>query len=85
MQYEIKYDRAGRSRHITTTKRWALRIGISLCLIALCTVTLWSMNADWSVTVDALEDMAGALQEGNRIQEAFSEFCLDILKGAEIG
>lgn len=85
MQYEIKYDWTGRSRHITTTKKWAIRVGISLCVIALCVVVIWSMNADWAVTVDALDNMAGALQDGSRIQDAFSGFCLDILKGAKIG
>ena len=85
MHYQIKYNWTGSSRHISPTKKWLFRIGLTLCATAICAVVLWSMNADWTVTVDALEHMADALQQGSGIKDAFSTFCVDVLKGAEIG
>ena len=85
MHYQIKYDWTGSSRHISPMKKWLIRIGLSICVTGLCAVILWSMNADWEVTLDALESMADSLQQGSGIQDAFAGFCMDILEGAEIG
>lgn len=85
MNYEIKYDCAGDSRHITETKKWLLRVVLVLFAIVFCAVFLWSFNGNWSVTVDAMEDMAEAIRQGSDIADAFSSFCLDILWGADVG
>lgn len=85
MHYQIKYDCTGDSKHITATRKWMIRIVLSLVVLLLCSVVLWSFGGDWAVTVDALESMAGAVQAGADLKEAFSSFCLDILYGAELG
>ncbi len=85
MNYQIKYDWTGHSQHISGREKWAKQIGLAVMMLLLGIAILWSMNADWAVTVDAMEDMATALQQGHNIKEAFSTFCLDILMGAEFG
>lgn len=85
MHYQIKYGCTGDSRRISCIKKWTSRVGVGLCILALCVVFLWSLNGDWAVTVAAMEDMAGAIAQGSGIKDAFGAFCLDILKGAELG
>ena len=85
MHYQIKYDCTGDSRHITATRKWSMRIAVSLVVLLLCSVVLWTFGGDRAVTIDALESMAQTVREGTDIKEAFSSFCLDILYGAELG
>ena len=85
MNYQIKYDEIGQSRRISAARAWMRYIAIAVIAAAFCWVILWSTGMDWGVTVDALEQMAIDLGEGEALQEAFSGFCLEILKGAQIG
>lgn len=85
MNYQIMYEPSGGVKRIATVQKWQKIVGFGILIVAICAVALWSLGGDWSVTVNALEDMAENLQQGSALQEAFSSFCLDILKGADCG
>lgn len=85
MSYQIKYGQTGQAKRISTAKIFAKYITFALLGVAFCWAALWSTGMDWGVTVDALEQMAIELGDGENLKEAFSGFCLEILKGAECG
>ncbi len=85
MGYEIRYDLSGKMRKISAGQRRMKYIGGIFLTLAVLTTVIWSLGADWAVTVDAFEEMARDLGQGSGIQQAFSGFCLDILQGASRG
>ena len=85
MNYQIKYDCKGDSTRIYGTRKWLKRICVGLVCGVLILICVWSFRADWSVTLNAMESMAGAIGQGSGMQDAFGEFCLDILQGADCG
>lgn len=85
MGYLIQYGLSGEKRRISASRKW-IQNGLKvLAVIGVAFIAVWSLRADWGVIVTALESMAGQLQEGGGVQEAFSSFCLEILEGAQIG
>ena len=85
MYYQISYDQTGGAQRIRATKIWIRYITIGVIAVAFCWAVLWSTGMDWGVTLDALEQMAINLKDGENLKEAFSGFCLDILEGAQCG
>ena len=85
MHYQIKYGQTGEAKRVSTAKVWTKYIVFALLAVGFCWAILWSTGMDRGVTVDALEQMAIDLGEGENLKEAFSGFCLEILKGAECG
>lgn len=85
MGYQIKYDASAGSKRITNRKIWLKYGAIGLLTVVMIGAAVWSLGADWAVTVSALEGMAVDLEQGSGLKEAFSAFCLEVLKGAEIG
>lgn len=85
MYYQISYDQTGSAQRIRATKIWIRYITIGVIAAAFCWAVLWSTGMDWGVTLDALEQMAINLKDGENLKEAFSGFCLDILEGAQCG
>lgn len=85
MEYQIRYERNGEAKYTTVLDKRRRCLMWALTGIIILSAAIWSMGADWAVTRDALEGMAENLVQGNELKEAFSEFCLDILRGAEGG
>lgn len=85
MHYQIKYGQTGQARSVSSSKIWIQYIAITLLSVGFLCALLWSAGMDLGVTVDALEQMAIDLGAGSDLKEAFSGFCLEILKGAECG
>lgn len=85
MYYQIKYGQTGQAERISKAKVWVKNITFVLIGAAVCWSILWSTGMDWGVTVDALEQMAIELSNGENLKEAFSGFCLDVLEGAQCG
>lgn len=85
MAYQITYDLSGYMKRISQWKRRLAYFSGMLLVIAVIIALLWTAGGDWSVTVSALEGMAEDLGQGSGLREAFSEFCLDVLRGAECG
>ena len=84
MGYEIHYGPAGEMRRIA---KYKVHLKKTLALIAFVAVLLLLYHAfdeEIHLAVNALEGMAGKVQEGSGIKEAFSEFCLEVLEGANI-
>lgn len=81
MEYQIRYDRNGESKRIKPSGKWlkyCRRLLVILCVI--CSL-LWALDVDMSQVFSAADSLVVSLQEGNGIEDAFSEFCLDILEG----
>ena len=85
MHYQISYDQTGCAQRISAAKVWIKYITIGVIATAFFWSVLWSTGMDWGATLDALEQMAVNLGDGENMKDAFSEFCLDILKGAQCG
>ena len=82
MAYQIEYGANG-ARTIYTKSRIPIRkIGITMAILVLGAIILWSSGCDWSVTAAALETMAEEVGQGSGIADAFSTFCIEILQGA---
>ena len=58
MHYQIKYGRMGQARSVSAARIWTQYIAITLVCIGFLWAFVWSTGMDWSVTVDALEQMA---------------------------
>lgn len=85
MEYQIRYERNGEAKYTTVSAKRRRSFMWVLAGITILAVAVWSMGADWAVTRDALEGMAENLGQGIELKEAFTEFCLDVLQGAECG
>ena len=85
MSYQIRYDSRGIAKYISRKKRkW--NPWICLCFTILVIICLrYISGMDFKVTATALDAMAQQVKQGNSVQEAFSQFCLDVLQGAQIG
>lgn len=84
MAYKIEYGIKGTAKYVSSARRHSGRISKCLLILGLIAVLIWSVGGDWAVTVGAFEEMAGQLQQGSDITEAFSAFCLEILQGAQL-
>ena len=85
MSYRIRYDSCGITRYLSRKKR-RFNPWIYFCCIILAVLALrYISGMDFHVTAMALENMAVHLKQGSGVQEAFSQFCLDVLQGAQIG
>ena len=83
MGYEINYDIWGKMSKISAKKKV-----FQICLWVVAAVTLGVFlfyGNGLRSAVSSLEVMAQEIQDGSGIKEAFSEFCIDILEGAELG
>ena len=85
MGYEIHYGPAGEMRKIARYRKHLKKTLVLFILVAVLLLLYHAFDEEIYVMVAALEGMAGNVQEGSGIKEAFSEFCLDILEGANIG
>ena len=85
MNYEIKYELTGKAKRISMRKKWLQYIGCGAIFVVLCMTVIWSAGGDWAVTVNALESMSVNLQQGSGLLDAFSSFCLDVLRGTVSG
>ena len=83
MSYRINYDIWGKMSQISRKKK-VLKMCLWLFAVVILGIFLF-YNNEFSDTVSALEVMAQELREGSGIKEAFSEFCIDVLEGAELG
>ena len=84
MGYEIRYGSPGEMRRIAKYKIHLKKV-LSLFVLATALLLLYhAFDKEICVAVNALEGLAGKVQEGSGIKEAFSEFCLDILEGANV-
>ena len=85
MDYQINYGFTGDAKRIHIWQIWMKRIGyLALCIMLIVTLS-WISGANHAITVSAMEDMAEMLRQGEAFTDAFSEFCMDILQGAECG
>lgn len=85
MSYQILYGFAGDAKRVGLWKKWMKYVEI-FAIVVLCLISVfWISGADWAVTVDAMEEMAETLSQGEDFADAFSGFCIDILQGAELG
>lgn len=85
MNYQIKYELTGEAKRVTAIKPWGKYTCLALLVVALCLAIVWSFGGDWAITVGALESMVEDLVQGSDLKEAFSAFCLEVLRGAECG
>ena len=83
MGYRINYDIWGKMSQISRKKK-LLKMCFWVFAAAVVGFFVFYGSAFHSA-VSALEVMAQEIQEGSGIKEAFSEFCIDILEGAELG
>lgn len=83
MGYKINYDIWGKMTKISRKKK-VFQLFFWVFAAVVVGVFLFYGNGFRSA-VSSLEVMAQEIQEGNGIKEAFSEFCIDILEGAELG
>lgn len=85
MGYQITYGFAGDAKRVDLWKIRLKRLGMVATGVLFLLCVLWISGADWSVTVSAMDDMVETLSQGADFVDAFSEFCIDILQGAELG
>ena len=85
MGYRISYDTSGDVKKVRYWEKYMSRICKVFLIGAALFVLLWAESADFTATLHAFEVMAMELGQGSGFKEAFSEFCLDVLEGAEIG
>lgn len=85
MGYKIVYDLAGNAKEISGWKKPRKYLVNVLLVLGAIFLVFWIWGGDLAATVMALDAMAESLGQGSCLQEAFSEFCLDILIGAECG
>ena len=85
MGYKIVYDLAGNAKEISGWRKPLRYLFSALLVFGVVLLFFWIWGGDFTVTVTALDAMAESLGQGSSLQEAFSEFCLDILIGAECG
>ncbi len=85
MSYRIRYDSCGITRYISGKKHKFTLWLFPSCIILSVIVLRYISGMDFHVTAMALENMAAHLKQGSGVQEAFSQFCLDVLQGAQIG
>ena len=85
MGYKIVYDLAGNAKEISGWRKPLRYLFSALLVFGAVLLLFWIWGGDLRLTAMALDDMAENLGNGSSIQEAFSEFCLDILIGAECG
>ena len=85
MGYRIIYGTSGDVQRVRLWRKWLKYAGIlALCAILIITM-IWISGADHTVTVNAMEDMAEMLRQGEAFPDAFAAFCMDILQGADCG
>ena len=85
MGYQITYGFTGGAKRVQIWPFWVKFVGIlALCAILIITM-IWISGADHTVTVNAMEDMAEMLRQGEAFPDAFAAFCMDILQGADCG
>lgn len=82
MKYKISYDQFGASKRITRTGMILKMGGYLVAVCAIFGLMLWSVGVDLHTTGEALEELAIDLSSGDGVEEAFSNFCLEILRGA---
>ncbi len=85
MNYQIKYELTGEAKRVTAVRLWMKYACLALLAVGLCWAIIWSFGGDWAVTVGALETMAEDLGQESDLKAAFSQFCIEILQGAECG
>lgn len=85
MNYQIKYELTGEAKRISALKRWTTYVGLTIIAVIVCLSIAWSLGGDLAVTLGALETMAEDLEQGSELKAAFSQFCIEILQGAECG
>ena len=85
MGYQITYGFTGDAKRVDLWKIRLKRLGMVAGGVLFLLSVLWISGVDWSVTVGAMDDMAETLSQGADFADAFSEFCIDILQGAELG
>lgn len=85
MAYQIQYDISGNMKRRSTRWHWLKYAACALLALATFAGLFRMANDDWAITVSALERMAEDIGHGSGLQEAFSDFCLDILQGAHSG
>ncbi len=85
LSYQIQYNNHGTTRYISC-KKYSFAPWFRFFCAVLAIVALGFLSGgDWRVTTTALENMAANLKLDIGVQEAFSQFCLDVLQGAQIG
>ena len=85
MAYEIKYTALGSAKTVTPARHCLNYLGVFLLIALLIVGIFWSSGADWGVTVNALEEMAGQLKQGSGIENAVTVFCQEVLRGSVAG
>lgn len=83
--YQISYDATGGVKKVRYSGKYMSGVMTIFLIVFILFSVLWFNGLDVVTTVEALEEMACNIGNGNGIKEAFSEFCIDILEGAELG
>ena len=81
MAYQIVYDLTGKMEKISQCKGILKRFKSIIIVIGVIIALFWTAGGDWKITLTAIDTMAENLGQGCGLQEAFSDFCLDILQG----
>ena len=81
MEYQIQYDRQGKSRRRRPAGKWQKNCVHIVLLVGAAAILLWSADVNVREIISAADMMADALKQGSGVKDAFSEFCLDILRG----
>ena len=85
MGYQILYGTTGDAKRIGLWRKGLKHAGFFAIAVLILISAYWIFGGDWAVTVNAMEEMAATISQGEDIADAFSSFCLDILQGAECG
>ena len=82
MEYQIQYNLNGKSKSTKPVAKWLKYGAYGLMFLCICELLIWTAGVDLRAVWTAAEIMADALKQGSGVKDAFSEFCLDILRGA---
>ena len=85
MGYQILYGSTGDAKRIGLWRKCLKHVRIFIIAVLILISAYWIFGGDWTVTVNAMEEMAATISQGEDVADAFSSFCLDILQGAEHG
>ena len=85
MGYRIIYRVSGDVEHVRLWSKWLKYVGILALSVMFIITMVWISGSDRTITVNAMEDMADMLQQGEPFTDAFAAFCINILQGAQCG
>ena len=85
MGYTIQYEPEKSKKYPIRNRNWTKVVVIALLIVVMLGVGLrsgWLIPGDPEVTIDAFEEMVVNLREGERVKDAVTVFCIEVLESS---